>query len=97
MKTLTERVNVNGKYDEIICSDGTSEICLTNEGEMLYKQMIQEAKLLRIKDLSNEFYSMISEKFDGLTNELPYKKASVFSYNKDRIELFINELNKFEL
>jgi len=56
-----------------------------------------EEKLSEIKYDCEMFQEIIIEKLDNLVNELiltDFKKASKLSYVKDRLNLFINELNE---
>ena len=60
-------------------------------------KQIQEKKLKKIKKLSSEFQNKIEDEIYGLCEILDYKKSSQLSYSIDRIRLFINELNDFNL
>jgi hypothetical protein len=56
-----------------------------------------EEKLNEIELHSEIFQEFISEKIDNLVNETSltnFPKASKLSYVKDRLNLFINELNE---
>lgn len=55
-------------------------------------------KIEVLKTECNEFEEKISNKINDLiNNELDYVKGSNLSHIADRLKLFINELNKFEL
>lgn len=54
-------------------------------------------KLKIIKRKSNHFVSELMRDIEDLTNNLEYQDGSRFSYMKDRLKLFIDELNSFEI
>ena len=55
------------------------------------------AELLAIKEKSNAFAEQIKIDIYALCEKLDYKNSSIFSYNIDRIEAFIRELNDFNI
>ena len=56
-----------------------------------------ENKLKEIKEKSNLFAEGIKNDIYELCENLEYKESSIFSYNIDRIDAFIKEINEFKL
>lgn len=57
---------------------------------------IQERKLKSIKTKSQKFAEKMENDIIKLCRISKYQDSSVFSYNIDRIRLFLKELNEFE-
>lgn len=57
----------------------------------------QQDELQKIKDECNLFHEQMTRRISELCNVMEYHDGSLFSYNIDRLNLFINELNEFEM
>jgi len=63
-----------------------------------FNLQISKIHLLKaIKQKSNFFAEQMKREIDDLTNELDHVNASVLSRVGSRLDLFISELNEFEL
>jgi len=63
-----------------------------------FNLQISKIHLLKaIKEKSNLFAEQMKNEIYEFCNQLDYKQSGVFSFNADRLEHFIIELNKFEL
>lgn len=56
-----------------------------------------ETRLQELKDNCNLFAEQVIPEIDNLCNEMDYINGSRFSYMRDRLSLFIDELNTFEI
>lgn len=56
----------------------------------------QEKEVQNIKQECKTFAEMIKPKISTLVNKMDYINGSIYSYNIDRLELFINELENFK-
>jgi polyhydroxyalkanoate synthesis regulator phasin len=52
-------------------------------------------KIEALQEIVNKFQEEIKEKIYEICEGLEYKESSVFSYNIDRLEHFVKELNEF--
>lgn len=56
-----------------------------------------ERKLKSIQKKSNDFAEKIELEIYELCENLDYQNSSKFSYNIDRLRLFLKELNEFKI
>lgn len=56
----------------------------------------QEQEIESIKQECKDFAEKIKPKISTLVNKMDYINGSIYSYNIDRLELFINELENFK-
>ncbi len=56
-----------------------------------------EKKLKSIQKKSNDFAEKMEIEIYSLCENLNYQDSSRFSYNIDRLRLFLNELNDFKI
>lgn len=59
--------------------------------------MKPEKKLKKIQKKSNKFADKMKEEIYSLCEMMNYQDSSRFSYNIDRLEQFIKEINEFKL
>lgn len=59
--------------------------------------MLTQKKLNSIKKQSNVFAEKMKDEILGLCQELDYKNSSNLSHRIDRLNLFVDELNEFEI
>lgn len=62
-----------------------------------FNNLTNEEKLDEIQNETMIFGEIMKEKIDTLCNNLEYQDSSRFSYMQDRLKLFIDELNSFEI
>jgi len=61
------------------------------------QDVLNQHRLQAIKEKSNLFAEQMKNEISEFCNQLDYKQSGVFSFNIDRLERFISELNEFEL
>lgn len=94
--------NLTDKQKEIIDSLMTEfkkSNCMPSDKDDIFKYIDgidQSDEIQKLQDKCNEFAESVFEKIDSITNSLDHISGSVFSYNKDRLKLFIDELNNFK-
>lgn len=57
--------------------------------------MTTAEKINALKQKSAKLTEELTNEINEITNELPYKEGSIFSYNFDRLKQFNNELQNF--
>jgi thermostable 8-oxoguanine DNA glycosylase len=53
-------------------------------------------KIEALQEIVNKFQDEVKEKIYEICEGLGYKESSVFSYNIDRLEQFVNGINEFK-
>jgi hypothetical protein len=69
----------------------------SNDFQKRDKQMVTQQRITALKAKVNELKDELMNEINDITNNLDYVNGSKFSYNSDRLNNFVNELNNFEI